>query len=54
MNPTISELFDRIREAVVYDAARKANQAILDLRAEAEHIRRSLGQKVRWQKARIG
>ena len=41
--------FDRIRDAVVYDAARKANQAILDMRAEAEHIRRSIGQKVRWQ-----
>lgn len=54
MSEAISAAFDRIRIEVCYDAAQKACRAIELIGAQAEHIRRSIGQKVRWQKSRIG
>lgn len=43
MSAELNALFDRVREVVVYDAARKACQAVLDIRDGAEHIRRMSG-----------
>ena len=53
MSENIAAWFDRIRIAVAYDAAVKATEAQDSIRAQAEHIRRSLGQKARWQAARL-
>lgn len=44
---------ERIRVAVAYDVERNAALANEAIKGQAEHIRRSLGQKARWQAARL-
>lgn len=49
---TPANQFARVLDMVTYDATVSALAAVKEVYVMTEHIRRSIGQKVRWQIAR--